>query len=680
MRFYENSKFIKVIFSFILTISLFSSAAYSFDKNFVAYESAKVHFKKGISHFNKMHYLAAVEYFRRAVARYPDYYIARDFLARAYLFAGYKDAALVEYENLYQLTPDNLSVLSKIEYLRYEQSNPTKKLNFSQLLLNDIYRSKEFKKYKFEAPIDLVVDNKKNLYVTSFNSGRIIKIDQYGKGVKIFKPSFSAKLFGLDIHNEKIVTVDYENDCVYLLNSSLKKIRLFGETGSKNGKFHGPKGVCFNENGKIYVVDSGNNRIQKFNKKGRFILSFGKKGEKGGELNNPSDIVVVNGIVYVSDYGNKRISCFDETGNFLYNLPISKLNQPRGISYLNGSLLISDSKIGLVKFDILTKSYERFLTWSDGEGEFSRLFASTVDQDGYLYCLDHNLQSIYTFAPASKKYSNLNLEITSIDTSQFPVVALYTNVRNRDGSPLYGLKRGNFYLKEDDSSIINHSVSYLKNKTKSVSISFCVDRSMQNKKNHEDLGWVSDFILRKMKKNDRLKITNFNQDVWQGLKFDWSRRRILKALKSKEYGKGKNIGSTLYNSISDLVAKINNRSVILLTDGKVLSDSFSRYSVDNVIDYAKKHYIPINIITFGKADYKLKRIANETGGKLIRSNNIKELKKVYTRIKKMKEYRYVIVYNSYKKKQSKNWWVDLKVDILHKGQKGIEWSGYFVPE
>ena len=53
---------------------------------------------------------------------------------------------------------------------------------------------------------------------------------------------------------------------------------------------------------------------------------------------------------------------------------------------------------------------------------------------------------------------------------------------------------------------------------------------------------------------------------------------------------------------------------------------------------------------------------------------------IYEKIKKSEEYRYILMYHSYKLPAFRGWWSDIKINVKSKGQTGFEWGGYFVPE
>ncbi len=652
---------------------------FSDSDDFVKFESARTFFKKGIAFYNKMQYLAAVEFFRKAINRYPEYAAARDYCARAYALAGYTDAAEKELVNLQKISPEDVSVAVKIEKLRLRAaSRPSAGINRAELILHETLDSDYLKRFGFRKPADIAIDSEKNIYITSFEDGKISVLSPNGKGVNVIRPGANSRIYGIDHRDGLTAASDFAGDEIYLFNEKMETIKKFGKGGSGNAEFHGPEGICFGEKGFLYVADSGNHRIQKFSTDGEYIFSFGKKGRYEGELESPTDAAYYMGNVYVSDTGNGRIVCFDKSGNHLKDLAIAQSKKPRGLSVHGDTLLISDEESGLILYGLKDETVKVMNSWQN-RGRFSGLISSVVDRDGYLYCLDHNMSRAYIFTPVGKKYSNLDLEVTSVDIEKFPVVAFYVNVRDKSGNPVYGLEKNNFRVTEDNAPITGHYVNYLRSMAPSVSVVMCVDRSKSMREYHNDIPWLADFVLKKMKKNDSVKVMNFHSTVWQASPFDWSRRRTRRALQKREYKEGRKIGTVLYNSINDLLPRLNRRSVLLITQGSVEADSFGQYTPDNIIQYARAHYIPVNIISFKEPHPLLERIAKETGGSVIRPAMLDNLGNIYNSVKKSEEYRYVLVYPTFKLPSFKGWWSDVKIDVDYRGQKGTEWGGYFVP-
>ena len=683
MHYKKNIKKISVCLIFLFFfLCNYTGSSSSSAQGFSTFEKAKEHFKKGFIFYNRTQYLSAVEFFRKAVSEYPEYYTAREYLARSYKLAGFVNEAIKEWELLANMTSNNVSVTNKLEALRYRIfSEVQEKLSIGsmELVFSDVYNSVNMGRYRFSKPIDMAVDSEKNIYITSFYSGKLVKLSPNGEGLSIFDKGAGTRFYGVACGKDMICVSDYKDDTVHILDKNLNFIKSFGSTGNNTGEFRGPKGLGLDKDANIYVIDSGNHRVQKFDKDGKFILKFGEPGEYEAQLDNPSNIYIDDNTIYVSDTGNKRIACFDDSGNFIKNIIIKDLDMPRGISLYNKKLIVADEKKGLLFYSLDNNTSSVFNSWNNSKKSFSKVITAHADRDGRLYCLDYNHENVFIFSPLSSVYTNLDVEITSVDASKYPVVAFYLNVRTRNGRPVYNLERKNFKIIEDDAAAVNLTVDYLKNENPSISTVLCVDRSNSNSGFHNEIPWISDFILKKMKKNDSLQLLNFNKDAWIGNDFDWSRLRTIKALRKRDYSEGKAIDKALYNAISSLIPKMNRRGVVLISDGIVEKNSFVKYTPENIIEYAKSHYVPINIIVFKEKDPILKRIAEETGGNIYKANELDGLRSIYDKIKESEEYRYIVIYSTYKTPVIKGWWSDIKIEVDYKGHRGTEWGGYFIP-
>jgi tetratricopeptide (TPR) repeat protein len=653
--------------------------AHSASDETLMFARAKEDFVRGLSFFNAYNYLAAAEHFRTALSKYPDYYTAREYLARSYRLAGYADEALTEWETLAKQS-DSPAIKPKIESLHFREAGLAAKDNpeFYESLKIE---SESMGRYKFPAPVDVTTDAERNIYITSLTGGKIIKLDSSGKGEDSKSLSFTSatKPYGLDYRSGVIAVSDFASGKIYLLDESLRTKKSFGGSGNGNGQFNGPEGLCFDQKGNIYVADSANNRVQKFSPDGAFILSFGKEGNYEGELSKPADVAVKDNRVYVCDSGNARIAIFDDSGNFIENIRIEGLKVPRGISVRENFIVISDEFAGICFYSPSSKKAIFRKEWEDGKGSFVRVTGSMYDRDGFLYALDHGAQTLYVLAPLAMRYTNLDIEIQSVDTAKYPIVAFYCAVRDRTGHPVYGLTPADFDVTEDGAHIRNHSVSYLRDREPSASIAIVADRSPEAKPYAENLSWATDFIFRKMHKNDGVRVISFNSDSWADSNFDWSRLRALKSLSANRYAPGKNIGKALYSAIADCAPRISRRAAVLFTDGSVNGASFRQYTQGQIINYAREHFVPVYVVSFKEPDPALVSLAEKTGGAAIRASDADALGKLYDRIRDAEEYRYVIAYKTFKTAEFADWWSDVTVKVDIKGVSGYEWAGYFVP-
>ncbi|MFW6366770.1 MAG: VWA domain-containing protein, partial [Spirochaetota bacterium] len=453
-----------------------------------------------------------------------------------------------------------------------------------------------------------------------------------------------------------------------------------GSPGSGEGEFHGVQGVAFDAEGDIYAVDSGNHRVQKFSRDGVYLLQFGRRGQYEGEFTNPTDVAVDGDSVFVTDTGSGRILVFDASGNYMREIKNDMLTAPRGITVSGGLLYVSDSDTGLAIIDPATGDGRLIDSWRDGEETFSRLYASVIDRDGYLYLLDHNLQSVIAFSEIEQTYTNIDIEIRSVDTASYPTIAFYLSVRNRGGTPLYALSAENFTVFEDNARMQRLSIDYLKERPKRSTAVFCVDRSASMKQWHDELQWSADFYFKNMTVEDRVRIVNAGVRDWVGNDFDWSRRRAQQALRQQRYeGDTPALGRVLYNAVSELVDTESSRAVVLFTDGNQTDAAFAQYPPGVIADYARAHYIPVYIISLDADNDTLRMIARSSGGAFIRAREAEQLQDLYTDIRSQEEYRYVLVYESFKTSGFTGWWSDVTVDVESQGRRGREWGGYFVP-
>jgi VWFA-related protein len=666
-----------IIYAVLLAV-IPAGQLFSVEDKAARFERAKEDFTKGHIYFNSMNYLAAAEFFRKALSAYPDYFTAREYLARSYRLAGYMDEARTEWELLYK-DSSSPAVKSKIDLINARQAH------VGSRIVNEFFSSKridsnDMGRYRFDAPTDIAVDTNGNSYIVSFTLGKLIKLSPDGKALDEKSFDIGSKLYGIDCMNNLLVVSDFGKDKVTILSADSLAIKIsIGKRGEGEGSFHGPEGVCFDAKGYFYVADAGNNRIQKFSPDGTFILAFGKPGRYEGELSNPTDMTVTDGKVFVSDSGNARIAVFDESGNFLNNISIDGLKIPRGITSRENTLVIADEKAGICFYDFANKESLFFHDWDDGKGSFSRVSSALFDRDGFLYAADYSRQSAFIFSPLAARYTNLDVEIQSVDIKKYPMVAYYVAVRDRSGKPVYGLTTEDFEVVEDGARIRNPYITYLRDSEPSITAAIAVDRSVQSKPYAAQVGWAAEFVLKKLHKNDAVTVIQFNKDYWTGNNFDWSRRRALKALSENAYAEGKAFGRTIYNAVGELAPRINRRACIVITDGSIDNDSFRQYSEQRVIDYASEHFVPVYFVVFKQADPSLERIARSTGGAVIRASQLDTLDSLYERIKRAEEYRYAIVYRSFKGDDFADWWSDISIKVNLKGVSGVEWFGYFVP-
>jgi tripartite motif-containing protein 71 len=164
--------------------------------------------------------------------------------------------------------------------------------------------------------------------------------------------------------------------------------RKWGGTGSNDGLFSNPWGICVWEN-EVYVTDYGNNRVQVFDKTGTFVRKFGSAGSgSGGLFRNPEGICSHDGEIYVCDYNGNQIQVFGTDGVFRRRWGTSgsadgQFSGPIGVSASETNLVFvaesGNNRVSVFQRD--GTFVRRFGVYGTGNGQLSNPWNVTVVDD-----------------------------------------------------------------------------------------------------------------------------------------------------------------------------------------------------------------------------------------------------------------------------------------------------------
>ncbi|MCL4534135.1 MAG: NHL repeat-containing protein, partial [Bacteroidetes bacterium] len=156
--------------------------------------------------------------------------------------------------------------------------------------------------------------------------------------------------------------------------------------------------------GDLYVteISPGKHRVLILDTDGHVRAQFGKEGKGNGELSFPTGIAVDgSGLIYVADGNNGRVVTLDPVSGFGEPLHApAGFNLPRGLSMLNGQLLVSDTT-GQRVLAFSLGGVPRFL-YSFGDegamdGQFEYPEGVAVDSTGRVYVADRMNDRIQVF-------------------------------------------------------------------------------------------------------------------------------------------------------------------------------------------------------------------------------------------------------------------------------------------
>jgi sugar lactone lactonase YvrE len=204
-------------------------------------------------------------------------------------------------------------------------------------------------KGQFSEPRSCAVDPEGNVYVADFRNHRIQKFDSTGNWLAMWGTSGE----GPGEFND-ICAIAADQNGIYVADTFNNRIQKFDPNGNflaqwnnGNGPFYYPRGIACDGKGFIYIADTGHHRIVKLKNTGEFITAWGVSGSKQGEFSDPIGICAISEKVYVADKGNHRVQIFDKDGAFLNAFPIlgwegEVFVEPYLVVDQNGSIWVSD--------------------------------------------------------------------------------------------------------------------------------------------------------------------------------------------------------------------------------------------------------------------------------------------------------------------------------------------------
>lgn len=259
---------------------------------------------------------------------------------------------------------------------------------------------------------------------------------------------------------------------------------------------------------------------------------------------------------------------------------------------------------------------------------------------------------------------NTQIDISQIDTSDFPNVRIYFSIKDSQGNIIDNIASNSLMISErtDNTWKKIASISDYKRvdslNLKTVAMVIDTSGSME-----QSLGQVQDAaqtLLDSMREegNYQVSLTSFNskQNMLQDFTND------ITSISDDIYSLYADGETAFYDTLENTLYKCNSQMgqkyILALTDGV---DNVSSVSKDEVIKLAKIFKIPIYIIsTMEEAETKdLFEIAESSGGELYHINHIGALKDIYIDIYQLQKNQMYVSYQTSNKGQ----WCDIQLQL-----------------
>lgn len=257
-------------------------------------------------------------------------------------------------------------------------------------------------------------------------------------------------------------------------------------------------------------------------------------------------------------------------------------------------------------------------------------------------------------------------------------VELYISVLNKQLRPVDHLSSEDFSIRED--GINQRPLRFDKVTNLPIHAGILVDVSASMEENLEAAQLAAlKFFEDAITKKDRATLITFNDHPNLAAKFT----NDVGILAGGLAGLRAERGTALYDSLIFALYYFNGikgqRALIILSDGK---DEHSRFSFENTLEYARRAGVAIYAIGLhltkkqGDTPKKLRRLAEETGGRIFLIEEVSQLETVYRDIQRELRSRYYLAYQSTNSSNS-NDFRSIEVDLAEAGLEAKTLRGYY---
>ena len=226
----------------------------------------------------------------------------------------------------------------------------------------------------FEAPVDIVIDAGKNIFVVDQKRGVIAVFDN------VLNPTHRI---GINVEFKRLekAAIDPVTQTLYVSDSGLNKVFAFDPAGQllfevgegenpdgedpddevPDNRLKSPHGLAVDSQGRLYVADTGSSKIKIFDSDGSFLRVFKFKNDSSSSvLDKPWDLAFDSqGLLHIIDQRMAAVITCTLNGEVLFATMASRrTNHPMGFS--RPSDIHIDSKDRII---ITDAQNNRFVMW-----------------------------------------------------------------------------------------------------------------------------------------------------------------------------------------------------------------------------------------------------------------------------------------------------------------------------
>jgi len=273
--------------------------------------------------------------------------------------------------------------------------------------------------------------------------------------------------------------------------------------------------------------------------------------------------------------------------------------------------------------------------------------------------------------------------------SGIELVSLNVTVTDPAGKYAIDLAQPDFEVYEDGAK---QNLTFFSRTQQPISLALLLDTSASMDERMNIAQEAAIGFARQLHKDDQAEVIDFDSQVRILQAFTNDSGALEKAIRQTTANGSTSLYNALYIALKDLkkikaetTSDIRRQAIVLLSDG---DDTSSLIEFDQVLDLAKRSETVIYSIglrqgeiarrEFKEAEFVLKQLSNETGGRAYFPTDARELQKIYQSIWDELSSQYAIAYSSTNPKRD-GAWRRIQVRVVRPGLTARTKQGYYGP-
>ncbi len=276
----------------------------------------------------------------------------------------------------------------------------------------------------------------------------------------------------------------------------------------------------------------------------------------------------------------------------------------------------------------------------------------------------------------------LFVQIEQIDASAFPKVNVELRVENRHRQPVVGLQKENFFFTENKRSVSNLQFIGAASNNKSADITLIIDRSSESVSFEQEMEAAVRELAASMNNEGTLRIIsagNIPVIEYEGRPSGVENFKVNAMKKITADNVALDLAVRL--AANDLINAAKKRSIILISDGSISRNSFSRYSLNEITSYMNNNSIGFSMVQLAQNAIasELDYVINNTKGELYYVFRPEGLNNVILEIINQPYGIYQFSYTSSLQKNFGQSYLPIETEVYLLNRSGRDETGYFAP-